>query len=48
MEEIWFTQFEYNLTISYSRMAKMPSYLFDTTIQDGVEYRFWPFFAATE
>ena len=46
IEEIRFTQFGYCLTISYGRMAKMPSYLFDTTIQDGIGYIcFWPFYA---
>ena len=44
IEEIRFTQFGYCLTISYGRMAKTPSYLYDTTIQDGIDYiRFWPF-----
>ena len=38
IEEIRFTQFGYCLTISYGRMAKTPSYLYDTTIQDGIDY----------
>ena len=38
--DIWFTQFGYCLTISYYRTAKMPSYLFNTAIQDGINYVF--------
>ena len=38
IEDIRFIQFGYCLTISYGRMAKPPSYLYDTTIMDGIDY----------
>ena len=37
MEEIWFAQFGYCVTISYGRLAKTLSYLFDTTVQYGID-----------
>ena len=39
-EEIWFTQSGYCLTMSHGLKAKTPSCLFDTAIQDGIDYAF--------
>ena len=38
MEEICFAQLEYCLIILCSQTATTPSYLFNTTIQDGIDY----------
>ena len=38
MEAIWFTQLGYCSTISYGQTTIMPNYLFNTAIQDGIDY----------